>query len=257
MTDSAAATTAAGAEPMITAILAAESHHEALGLCSEKLVPAAVRTAFRRRALICHPDKVRATAPAESARAEAAFRRIAVAFDALHEPKAGSTTEPRAKRRRHANSSAGQGGRSEEEHGEEASWDEWERDLRRFEDLERWFVGLQSARYADRHTRRLLEKAAKTVTELDERAGVADNPELIAIDSELADGGYTGCNDGCETQPELHLANLLLYMREQHKYCFFCATRFEDLEDLERTCPGLTEADHAQAAEELTGDYDY
>jgi hypothetical protein len=254
MTDSEAPTTAASAEAMIAAILVAESHHVALGLPpSGQLQPAAVRTAFRRRALICHPDKVRASTPAESARAEAAFKRIAAAFEALHEPRAGATPEPRAKRRRRASSSAGQAERSEE-HGHEASWDEWERNLRRFEDLERWFVGLQSARYADRHTRRLLEKAAKIVTELDERAGVDENPNLVAVDVELADGAGTG---GRSDAIQL-LANLLIYMREHYMYCIFCAARFEDVEDLERNCPGLSEAEHGQADdEELAGEYDY
>jgi hypothetical protein len=255
MADLEAATTA---EAAIAAILVAESHHAALDLSPlENLQPTAVRTAFRRRALVCHPDKVRASTPAESARAAEAFRRIAAAFEALHEPKGGKTaTEPKAKRQRRSSSSAGQGAGSVEQ-GEGASWDDWERNLRRFEDLERWFVGLQSARYADRHTRRLVEKAAKTVTELDERAGVEDNPMLLAVDGELADGASTDRGDAIEPQSELHLVNLLLYMREEYRYCFFCATRFHDLEDLESNCPGLTEAEHAQAEEELTGDYDY
>lgn len=44
-------------------------------------------------------------------------------------------------------------------------------------------------------------------------------------------------------EPEERLHKLVLYLREQHRYCFWCKYAYETEAELEG-CPGLTEEDH-------------
>jgi len=132
----------------------------------------------------------------------------------------------------------------------------WEAALRRYEVLEAGFQRMQSARYADKRAARALAQAERVCTELDERAGIGDN-ELLRPpeDSEGREGDelpaerawptfQDECNSAAAGKDPFRLLQLLLYLRETHRYCLFCATRFDDLDDLERNCPGTLEEDH-------------
>jgi len=44
--------------------------------------------------------------------------------------------------------------------------------------------------------------------------------------------------------PTEQLLQILLYLRPVHKYCLWCAIRFTDDEDMNKTCPGLLPQDH-------------
>jgi hypothetical protein len=56
-----------------------------------------------------------------------------------------------------------------------------------------------------------------------------------------------------EDDPQLLVA-LLVYLRDTHQYCLFCATRFGSPEELERDCPGVLECNHEEEAGGGTAD---
>lgn len=43
---------------------------------------------------------------------------------------------------------------------------------------------------------------------------------------------------------EAFLLECLEYLRGRHRYCFYCGTAFEDEQDMQAHCPGLTDDDH-------------
>ncbi|KAM9063274.1 G patch domain-containing protein 11 [Sarcophilus harrisii] len=50
---------------------------------------------------------------------------------------------------------------------------------------------------------------------------------------------------GCEELSVLEKLEILTrYLREEHQYCIWCGTTYEDEEDLSLNCPGPTSADH-------------
>ncbi|KAL3908401.1 MAG: hypothetical protein SGPRY_009815 [Prymnesium sp.] len=231
----------------VEAILSAVDSHGALGLSrGEPISPPRLRSAFRRRALLCHPDK--STHP----RAQEAFRILTDAFEALEEggerrwqgegvPSASS--EPRAKRQRRRHT--------------ERSWKDWERELQRREaverELQRSFHKLQSDKYASRRASAALRKACNVCEELDERAGITEN-ELIdgwaGVDGESASSpppclsleeSTAAASAAVDPQRLLHV---LSYLRSTHLYCLFCGIRFRSDEDMESGCPGMTEEAH-------------
>jgi hypothetical protein len=42
------------------------------------------------------------------------------------------------------------------------------------------------------------------------------------------------------------LPSLLQHLRTEHTYCFFCAVKFKDADDLKRSCPGVFLLDHEE-----------
>jgi len=40
------------------------------------------------------------------------------------------------------------------------------------------------------------------------------------------------------------LKQLLIYLRTRHSYCYYCGALYDDVEQLEKMCPGLTEEEH-------------
>lgn len=44
--------------------------------------------------------------------------------------------------------------------------------------------------------------------------------------------------------PRERLMKLVVYMREEHLYCFWCKFRYHDQEEMGAACPGLNEEDH-------------
>ncbi|CDS07217.1 hypothetical protein LRAMOSA09740 [Lichtheimia ramosa] len=43
---------------------------------------------------------------------------------------------------------------------------------------------------------------------------------------------------------EERLERLVTYLRNEHNYCFWCAVKYNDQQDLDENCPGLEEDDH-------------
>ena len=258
----------------VESILRGEDHWAVLGLARERTAAAAVRHAFRRRALLVHPDKC------SHANAERAFRALADAYEALAEPAAQARALARADgvvgaarhdtKRQRRGASPGR-----EKPSRWRSWAEWERHLERREQLERDFKTAQSRRYIERAAERTLGRAERCVAELDERAGIADNPltafagRVGAAGGGSSDGGTWGHDGFAELYPELHaeasraeaapppasgaerLLELLLYLRETHCYCLFCASRYDSAEELESVCPGLLELAHEDCADDF------
>jgi hypothetical protein len=233
------------AAELIAAVIGASNHFEALGLSlGQPLSKAEVRSAFRRRALLVHPDKC------SNERSAEAFRLLS---DALEE------VEDEPERARLAASAAADGGRANKRRRghdsgaarsrQSRSWAEWERELRRREELERAFKSFNSARYATRGAARTLRRVEKLVFELDEKAGVARHPlvppdpwappdEADAAHGVLADPGSVA------RETSRHLLELLVYLRAHYCYCAFCGVRYDDDDDLDRSCPGVTEEAH-------------
>ena len=87
----------------------------------------------------------------------------------------------------------------------------------------------------------------------------SEEPGPSAPWEELHDGGSaaatatTATAGGDEGEPERRLLALLLYLREEHRYCLFCATRYSGAHDMERWCPGVLEGEHEDADTEAGG----
>eukprot|EP00310_Coccolithus_braarudii_P013797 CAMPEP_0183340914 /NCGR_PEP_ID=MMETSP0164_2-20130417/7303_1 /TAXON_ID=221442 /ORGANISM="Coccolithus pelagicus ssp braarudi, Strain PLY182g" /LENGTH=248 /DNA_ID=CAMNT_0025511121 /DNA_START=16 /DNA_END=762 /DNA_ORIENTATION=- len=218
---------------------------DALGIPHEKHTPAQVRTAFRRRSLSIHPDKC------EHDKATEAFNALVAAFESLHDPtsqeralRLSQASEPRAKRSRAAGINCGAARRSRSGASDQRgrSWCDWDEALRRYDELESSFRTAQRERFARRRAAHTLRQAEQACIELDERAGVADNPLVETPDSGAdSTGGVQGEED--PSNPH-RLVQLLLYLRDEHSYCIYCATRYTDSEDMASHCPGLTEVEH-------------
>ncbi|KAL1504103.1 hypothetical protein AB1Y20_010513 [Prymnesium parvum] len=237
---------------LLAAVLAAEDSFAVLGFPSssaEPIPPADVRSAFRRRALQCHPDK------SDDARAPEAFRKLTEAFEALHDPQ----EQARARRDVSARSAPPQPKRRRTE-AASRSWGEWERELRRREEIERSFHSLQRARYADRQAGAVLRKAERVCDELDERAGITGN-ELTregrvgeAEEGQASRSLEEACAAAAAAADPRRLVQLLSYLRATHRYCLFCATTFNSDDDMLQNCPGLLEEAHENGQEDAAAD---
>ena len=153
-----------------------------LGLPPQKTTPADVRRAYRRRALVCHPDKT------DHPRANEAFQQLSEAFECLHDENKQATYVRTAmrqqerqahKRRRHDEGEGSKKRRAGASAAEATwyqrarSWADIERELARREEAERIvrerFVADQSSKFNCRETERLLLRAQKICRTLDER----------------------------------------------------------------------------------------
>ena len=47
-----------------------------------------------------------------------------------------------------------------------------------------------------------------------------------------------------DNQLEERLERLVTYLRNEHTYCFWCAVKYNDQQDLDEHCPGPEEDDH-------------
>ena len=50
------------------------------------------------------------------------------------------------------------------------------------------------------------------------------------------------------------LTDLLHYLRKTHLYCFFCAIKFDNVDDMAATCPGPYLLDHEEGESTALGD---
>eukprot|EP00457_Paulinella_chromatophora_P007536 gb/GEZN01007559.1/.p1 GENE.gb/GEZN01007559.1/~~gb/GEZN01007559.1/.p1 ORF type:complete len:291 (-),score=55.59 gb/GEZN01007559.1/:655-1455(-) len=46
------------------------------------------------------------------------------------------------------------------------------------------------------------------------------------------------------SQVQVHLNQLLSYLRTRHLYCYYCAIEFKDITDMKASCPGPSRLDH-------------
>lgn len=240
-------------DAQIAAILSAESHFEALGLDENcgPYEPAAVRQAFRRLALLVHPDKCVHTLATE------AFQRLSDAFESLHDANEQARCRASAARDREPRPSAdGPRQKKRRRSAPQRTWADVERELRRLDELERLYSSMQRSRFADRHAAATLRRVVNVAAELDERACIEHN-ELTG--QAASDGGEDGGGEGgvavpgslaerCAAAADAaepdRLVRLLLYLREVHLYCYFCASRFSSAEEIEACCPGVLESAH-------------
>jgi hypothetical protein len=84
----------------------------------------------------------------------------------------------------------------------------------------------------------------------EEEMGNRANDEYTAYDPEL-DGSGDSDQEGIEEIQEDELGvsedaleECLYYLRRIHCYCYYCGTRYEDEDDLQRSCPGLRDEEH-------------
>ena len=45
-------------------------------------------------------------------------------------------------------------------------------------------------------------------------------------------------------EAEEYLTQLLVYMRKEHRYCYWCAATFRDEKDMDEHCPGVEQSVH-------------
>ena len=69
-----------------------------------------------------------------------------------------------------------------------------------------------------------------------------DNPSKLNVFEEEVEGEDPELDEFNALEPSDRLHRLVLYLRDQHWYCFWCKSRY-DTEKMEG-CPGLTEEDH-------------
>ena len=160
-------------------ILETEDFFLRLGLPPrQKAAPADVRKSYRKRALLCHPDKV------DHPRANEAFQALSEAFECLHDEASQAiyiqqlAAHASGKRKRPSHGGGGgkkRGGGGGGRQRPARSWADIERDLARKEEAERrlraQFVTSQSSRFNEQAGQRLLERAQKICRTLDERSG--------------------------------------------------------------------------------------
>jgi hypothetical protein len=106
----AAATAAAGpcsAADSIARVLTAAHAFDALGLPAEAAEAGAVKTAYRKAALQCHPDK------SDDPRAEQAFKQLAEAYEVLLDPEAQAELLRQCRADQHSGGDKKAGGRSQ------------------------------------------------------------------------------------------------------------------------------------------------
>ena len=197
-------------------LAAAEDDYFAiLGLPRATTTPAAVRQAYRSRAVRCHPDK------SAHASSTAAFQRLSAAFEALYDEASQraclerpTTKAPAARaedeeRGRHAT-------RKRRREQKTRSWADVEADLRRREAAEAAlrsaFVSAQRRAAASRDAARRLGRLRSIARNLDARAGVAFNARWGVSRTEAATGFPAAAaadradrarRDGCPTYGEL------------------------------------------------------
>ncbi|XP_076817375.1 G patch domain-containing protein 11-like [Clavelina lepadiformis] len=109
------------------------------------------------------------------------------------------------------------------------------------------FRSRMSGKYANRQTERDLHKSQKACRELDENSSVKDPlyafywPDSLKTEEELDD----------EEEPEEEeytleekLTLVTDYLRKEYFYCIWCASKFNDEDDLVKHCPGDTASAH-------------
>ena len=267
------------AAALLESIIGAASSAAALGLPAAPTTPAEVRTAFRRRALRVHPDKCGHSLATE------AFRRLTDAYEELTARCATAAAQPGrsavphtaapTKKRRQRSWAEWEAELRRREAAERAfsqmlssrfAQRHAARSLRKArgvcEELDERAgivnnallpgraataaaAAADGAPRAKRPRRRFTEEA-------DEEPGERYSPVPGSLPPSVRAAAVAAAvveeePAAAEDDPQLLVA-LLVHLRDTHRYCLFCATRFGSPEELERDCPGVLECDHEEEA---------
>jgi hypothetical protein len=76
----------------------------------------------------------------------------------------------------------------------------------------------------------------------DDRKALGKNNETIYVTAEDLDDEDEELDDFEAMEVEEKLRRLVMYLREEHRYCLWCKCAYDD-DDMEG-CPGVMEADH-------------
>jgi Domain of unknown function (DUF4187) len=88
-----------------------------------------------------------------------------------------------------------------------------------------------------RRRHRMYNERTTNVLEEDEEIEYGDTVQPL-------EGEETELEEFEALSVEEQLEKVLRYMREKYFYCFWCGCAYQDAQDLEENCPGLTEEDH-------------
>jgi curved DNA-binding protein CbpA len=249
-------------ESNIDAVLSAKSFFGVLGLPNELCSVSNVKKAYRRLALLIHPDKC------NHASAKAAFQRLSEAYDSLNSETAQrrylsfSETKhvepPKQKNRRRW--------------WENTSFADFERRWKRREEADQAmrssFVSSMSQKFGQRKLVGQMIAIEKATEQLDGNASLSRNelwppltPDEEADTVSFLPGGSkpTAMKDSYlprSERPELEdteyvsqrFADTMGYLRDEHHYCFWCGSAYSCDTELQRVCPGITEQCHEESS---------
>ena len=272
---------------LLESIIGAASSAAALGLPAAPGTAAEVRTAFRRRALRVHPDKCGHSLATE------AFRRLTDAYEELTARCATASTQPGRSAAPHTPAPTKKR-RQRSWAEWEAELRKREAAERAFSQMLSSRFAQRHAARSLRKARSVCEElderagivnngllpaasraAAAAAAAAADCASRAKRPRRRFTEAPQEEPGER-CPPAAgslppagraaaaaavveeepaarEDDPQLLVA-LLVYLRDTHQYCLFCATRFGSPEELERDCPGVLECDHEEEAGGGTAD---
>ncbi|KAK9157073.1 hypothetical protein Scep_003647 [Stephania cephalantha] len=111
---------------------------------------------------------------------------------------------------------------------------------RRADDLVAEFGTRQKSQWRGRRVAVNFGKAKAALDQLEDREAVEGEKS-----GEDGDGdGEDGDEEEEEVITEEDLQNILMKLRDEHRYCLFCGCQYESTEALLSNCPGIDEDDH-------------
>lgn len=117
-------------------------------------------------------------------------------------------------------------------------------------------------KYNDEYKRikKSLKSAKNIIFELDCKEGITENVlwpiiEVIDVNTDMETAKKEWNNNDAlgiaddATEANLNeslesLANCLVYLRQNYQYCLYCGCKYEDIDDLNDNCPGISDEDH-------------
>ena len=249
-------------------VLTSASLFGVLGLPDEEISPDQVKKAYRKKALLVHPDKCK------HKEAKAAFQRLSEAYEALssataqrrylsfsgqkQQTKQKDQQRPKQQRRRW---------------WEDVDFETFERRWRRREEAERTmrtsFVSSMSQKFGKRRLTDQLVAIEQTTEQLDmgksllqsdlwppRVTGEEDTDDSLSFfaKSRSAPGvkdAYLPKSERAELEDVQYVTGRFSdcneYLRDEHSYCFFCGRAYESQTELNRLCPGATEQSHEES----------
>ncbi|CAE7457936.1 ATJ49 [Symbiodinium natans] len=215
-------------------ILGSRGHFATLDLPEANVDAGSLRKQYRRLALAVHPDKC------PHPQAKEAFQKLSEAFEVLC-TEAGQRQALAEKGQRPAKRQ-----RAKEDAKDvrapwwDTTWEEFEKRFRQRDAGEAArqaeFEGGMKAQQSHRRVKEQISEAERAVEHCDRTKG--RGPSALwprrGDRPELRESGAAS----------LRLTELLSYLRRSHCYCLYCGCVFDSATDLERNCPGFSEAEH-------------